>query len=170
MNPYANVYKGGSLAVRHYMLVDLFVGINTRAAQWVPEVLQVGHAEGARVGRSIEVYAAPGASVFGVSVSGSGCPGAGGEAAIVCTGGTTPQRHSVPLFAVACGDEQYVGANLYFFAPQRASSAVPIRAYACRDLPRKARPNVTLLGWFEENACAALTTSRFLPLAYTIAY
>ena len=38
MNPYAFVNKGDTLAVRHYMLTDQFVDIQSRAAQWVSEV------------------------------------------------------------------------------------------------------------------------------------
>lgn len=93
-------------------------------------------------------------TMFGATVDGNACSVT--AASIVCTGKTTPQKISQPLFAITCGTQRYVGSDLYHFSPQRTDETEPIRSYVCSGQTASIRPNITLLGWFPDGACAVI--------------
>jgi len=159
INPYVNIETGDTFAVRHYLITDQYEGVNARAADWVSEVEMVQRTEGKTTGRQVALYSEDNAT-FGAAINGSACTVA--AAAAVCTGDTTPQAESKPLFAITCGSQRYVGHDLYYFAPSRASEAEPIRSYVCSDEPAGTRPNITLLGWFAVGGCAPLQAASYL--------
>ena len=145
INPYTRIEQGDTYAVRHYLVTDEYVGINARAADWVPEVQQVQREAGQMPGRAIHLYSAD-YTTFGATVNGSACGLSSAER--VCTGQTTPQTTTQePLFAISCGRQAYVGTNLYYFAPERADDSEAIRSYACRNQPAGVRPDIKLLGF-----------------------
>ena len=159
INPYVNIEQGDTFAVRHYLITDKYVGSDARAASWVPEVYMVQREAGQMPGRSVDLYS-DGKSAFGATVNGSACGFT--AATIVCTGRTTPQAVTQPpLYAIECGNQKYVGTDLYHFSPVRASEAEAIRSYVCRDQPAGVRPSITLLGWFPDGACASLRNASY---------
>jgi hypothetical protein len=160
INPYTKIEQGDTYAVRHYLVTDEYVGINTRAADWVSEVYQVQREAGQMQGRAIHLYSVD-KTTFGATVNGSACGEA--TAALVCTGRTTPQTTTQePLFAISCGSQVYVGTDLYHFSPARATDGSEvIRSYVCDDEPAGVRPKIKLLGWFPDGECAAIHNASF---------
>jgi hypothetical protein len=90
---------------------------------------------------------------FGADIGSNGC------GSIRCSGFTTPQINTKPLYAMNCGIKSYyVGSDLYHYTPKPPQSALRSYAY-CEG--QEVRPVWKLLGYFEEGVCLFLENARF---------
>ena len=158
INPMVRVHPGDTLAIRHYLITDQYEGLAVRADSWVQDVHQEQFGEGDRQGRQVLLFSADD-TVFGATINSSAC----GRSNVVsrCAGSTTPQAGTRPLYAIRCGAQRYVGADLYHFAPIRANESDPIQSYVCRDAAAGTRPEIALLGWFNATDCLSLRNASF---------
>ena len=143
---------GGSHHYRQYFVLDTYNGISTRAKKWVDDVIHDNYNvrlgdSGTPEGRTIDLYR-KGSSV-GATVGESFCA----DATKACTGSTTPKAGSMALVEIKCGNQRYIGSNLYYFAKDLGDGK--LRPYICKD-DKNARGVWTLLGFFPENACSSL--------------
>ena len=183
VNSRIKVEPGDTFVTRHYLIADEYVGLDARAAKWVNETYQAQfhgvesnqsnhtqlaaqflpvswpssncsypHMLNCNKSQSIRLYSQDGGRTFGAAAGDDGCGGPK-DAMARCSGWSTAREGARPLFALQCGEQSYVGADPYHFAPMRPNDSMPVRAYLCRDMPVTARPNVTLLGWFQDGAC-----------------
>ena len=130
-----------------------------KAAKWLDDTYEDLYALGELPGVDIHLYADPDDnSTFTAHVDGS--PIICIQDEIVCTGKSSPHYDMVPLFAITCGDQNYVGSDKYFFAPEVAESD-PIRPYVCDDSTESIRPEWKLLGFFEEGSCEKLEHAAY---------
>lgn len=112
--------QGGSHFYRQYFVMQNYTDISATAAALAAEVIHHNYnvnraadvnAGKLPAGRSIDLYSI-GTSVRAVLEDAITI--AGGTK--VCSGSTTPKAVSKALFQIKCGDEVYIGSNLYYFA------------------------------------------------------
>lgn len=136
---------------RQFIISGRYKDSHSEATAWVEETAQATEAPtGASAGRGITLYSADGLT-FAAALSDDAQPCSG---TVRCVGRTSPASGWPPLFAISCGVESYVGADLYALSP----SGLPRRPYQCSS---DGRPEWRLLGYFEAGACATLESAAY---------
>jgi len=127
--------------------MDKYASIAAKGKDWSRETKTVTNARAAYTnGRDIRLYRD--GSLFGATVASEEC----GGIAPTCVGSTTPKAGTKALFAVQCGSARIVTNDPYVFTP----AGLYQRPWICDGKNISVRPEWSLLGFFEANACGSL--------------
>jgi hypothetical protein len=145
VNVFMEVVPGNTFYYRQYVLPGSLSDAHEEASKWVSESVKGMRVEGDMPGSAVMLYSEDG-TVFGAGIQDACAP-------VRCTGSTTPQPDTLPLYAITCGEAlNYVGHDPYHFAPNYTNVSKPIQPYICNDqIP--IRPTWQLLGYFAEGDC-----------------
>lgn len=126
VNAFNKVPQGASYSYRQSIVTDSFMTLENRAKVWSNEAEQrfLSNHNINSPGRTVGLYSGAVAGSFGVGVAGK-CGGKQPR----CEGRTTPHAGARALFAVQCGDKNYVGFDRYHFktaAAETGSYALPL--------------------------------------------
>lgn len=151
---YPNLNSGERLLSRQYFVIDELNNIDAKASNLVSESYQEVLPLGYEDGRIVRLFSFDDElSMFSAMVESFSC----GHGKVVCSGTTTPQENTRPLYSIKCGDVNYVGSNTYALSPDGNVR----RPYVC-DGQVGIRPTYSLLGFFEDGACDSLLSSEYL--------
>jgi len=155
-NGMVKVDPGDTYVWQQYLVTGRLAEMPSIAQEWKPEVYEDIYSLGEMSGTDIHLISTDDAT-FGALVSeeGASCSGE-----VRCTGKSVPQFDSTALFAISCGNNNYVGSDQYHFSPSIASDNI-IRSYACEGEAIDVRPVWKLLGFFEEGSCDFLQNAVY---------
>ena len=125
--------------------------MKSKGQYWATEPTKATKTVGSIAGRAVTLYSSSSNS-FGFAVGSDSCRQS--EAVSVCVGSTTPQSNWKPFFEIYCGDDYVVTDDLYHFSP----AGPPYRSYVCDGKPG-VRPVWTLLGYFPQGDCSAISSN-----------
>ena len=159
LNGRLTIKPGETYVTRQYIITGRLKEMEKKGAKLLDDTYEDLYAFGELPGVDIHLYSDPDDyTTFSAHVDGSPIICLQGE--IVCTGKSSPHYGMVPLFAITCGNQTYVGSDKYFFAPEGAETD-PIRPYVCDGSVELIRPEWKLLGFFEEGSCEKLENAAY---------
>lgn len=151
---YPDLQSGESLLYRQYFVVDKLINIDNKAASLVPESYQETIPLSNNSGRVVRLFSFDNVlSLFSATVDSFSC----GHGRVICSGSTTPQENTRPLYYITCGSKTYLGSDAYALSPDGSIR----RPYVC-DEAFGTRPTFNLLGFFEEGSCQSLISANYL--------
>jgi len=159
INDVPTIRPGDTYYYRQYFMMDSYTEMRDKGNYWSPEATKSTKTAGQIAGRSVTLYHSD-SGTFGHGMEGEGCRAAG--AVSVCEGSTTPQSNWKPLFEIRCGDTYAVTDDLYHFSP----AGPPYRSYVCDGMGIDVRPVWTLLGYFPNSSCNAITSNHQYDTGY----
>jgi hypothetical protein len=152
---------------RQYYITDSLTELGSKSRQWnrnvYKDMMDEQQVFRKLPQRIVYLFASSDKTTVGVSLQGAASCS---NADLICTGSTTPKKENDGniLYSVACGDDAYIGPEMYFFAPKRDSKKDPVRLHRCRNQDKGVFPIFHFIGFFEKGSCDSISKAKYDPL------